>query len=106
MRRAVAHRRSGRWRVLGQHEPAEKRPRVFSEGIFPIRRPEIVRRSDRFFCTIVEIVSEGRAHLALEFDRGDETAFVDDQGLVRYLDFPWPERLGERLAQCLGEGGT
>ncbi|GEM_PF-5014304 len=41
--------------------------------------------------------------------RADTTpfaAFVDDQGLVRYLDFPWPERLGERLAQCLGEGGT
>lgn len=58
--------------VFDHHHPTDERARVFAEGIFPIRRPKIMRRADRFLGSVVEIVSEGRADLALQLDRRDQ----------------------------------
>ena len=55
----------------------------------------------------VHVGIDGTGGELLAAYRADTTPFaalVDGQGLVQYLDFPWPERLGERLLQSLGEG--
>ena len=63
-------------RVLNQHHPADKRARLFAERAFAVGGPEIMRRADRFFGPVVEVVAEGRADLALQLDGGDQFALV------------------------------
>jgi hypothetical protein len=51
---------------------------VFAESAFAVGGPKVVGAADGLFGTVVEVVAEG-ANLALEFDGGDEAAFIDDK---------------------------
>ena len=78
-RRPVFDWRSRLRGIFNQHQPAHKGTRLFAESLFPVGRPEIMRRTDGLFGAVVEIVPEGRADLAFQFDGRDQFAFVDHE---------------------------
>jgi hypothetical protein len=69
MRASILYRFPGPLAILKKHKPADKRLGYLSESSCTKGSPEIGGGAYRFLATIIEIVSEGRSYLALQFYR-------------------------------------
>ena len=59
-------------RVFDQYQPADEGSGLVPESAFAIRRPEIMGRPDGLFGSVIKIIAERRADLALEFNCRNE----------------------------------
>ena len=84
MRRVRPYGGSRLFRVFDQYQPANEGSRLVPENAFAIRRPEIMGRPDGLFGSVVKIIAERRADLALEFNCRNEFVFMQDKQVLQF----------------------